>query len=42
MSAFDEDLFLGLMRIRGMECVSPGRYAEAFYCRKMSLAFPGE
>lgn len=30
---FSEDTFLGLMRLRGMECAS--RYAEAFYCRKI-------
>ncbi|MBM2821936.1 MAG: putative LmbE-like protein [Thermoleophilia bacterium] len=34
---FDEELFLGLMRIRGMEAQSPTRYAEAFICRKLSL-----
>ena len=34
---FDEELFLGLMRIRGMEAVSPTGYAEAFTCRKVSL-----
>ena len=34
---FDEDLFLGLMRVRGMEARSPTRYAEAFVCRKLSL-----
>jgi LmbE family N-acetylglucosaminyl deacetylase len=32
---FDEELFRGLMRIRGME--SATRYAEAFTCRKLSL-----
>ena len=32
---FSEDTFLGLMRLRGMECAS--RYAEAFYCRKFVL-----
>jgi LmbE family N-acetylglucosaminyl deacetylase len=32
---FSEDLFLGLMRIRGMECAAPTNYAEAFYCRKL-------
>jgi len=31
---FTEDLFLGLMRLRGMECNAPQGYAEAFYCRK--------
>jgi LmbE family N-acetylglucosaminyl deacetylase len=34
---FDEELFRSLMRIRGMECAS-GRYAEAFYSRKLVLA----
>jgi LmbE family N-acetylglucosaminyl deacetylase len=32
---FDRDTFLGLMRLRGMECVSPSAHAEAFYCRKV-------
>ncbi len=31
---FSEEVFLALMRLRGMECAS--RYAEAFYCRKIS------
>jgi LmbE family N-acetylglucosaminyl deacetylase len=34
---FDEQLFLGLMRVRGMEGRSPSGYAEAFICRKLSL-----
>jgi LmbE family N-acetylglucosaminyl deacetylase len=34
---FCEDLFLGLLRIRGMECASPSGFAEAFYCRKLML-----
>lgn len=34
---FTEDLFAGLMRLRGMECSSPSSYAEAFYCRKATL-----
>ena len=34
---FTEDLFLGLMRIRGVESSCPGKYAEAFYCRKIVL-----
>jgi LmbE family N-acetylglucosaminyl deacetylase len=34
---FDEELFLGLMRVRGMESASPTGYAEAFTCRKLSL-----
>jgi LmbE family N-acetylglucosaminyl deacetylase len=32
---FDEDTFLSLMRLRGMECASQTRYAEAFHCRKL-------
>jgi LmbE family N-acetylglucosaminyl deacetylase len=32
---FDEDTFLSLMRLRGMECNAPSGYAEAFYCRKL-------
>jgi len=34
---FQESTFLGLMRLRGMECNSPSGYAEAFYCRKLVL-----
>jgi hypothetical protein len=34
---FTEDLFLSMMRIRGMESNAPERYAEAFYCRKAVL-----
>jgi LmbE family N-acetylglucosaminyl deacetylase len=30
-----EDTFLALARLRGIECATPQRYAEAFYCRKM-------
>jgi LmbE family N-acetylglucosaminyl deacetylase len=35
---FDPEVFLGLMRLRGMESRSPSGYAEAFTCRKLSLA----
>jgi LmbE family N-acetylglucosaminyl deacetylase len=35
---FKEDLFSGLLRLRGMECNSPTSYAEAFYCRKAVLS----
>ena len=35
---FNEDLFSGLLRLRGMECNSPTPIAEAFYCRKAVLA----
>jgi len=34
---FTEDLFLGLMRLRGAECRSPTGYAEAFHGRKLLL-----
>jgi LmbE family N-acetylglucosaminyl deacetylase len=34
---FQEDTFLSLMRIRGMESNAPSGYAEAFYCRKLVL-----
>lgn len=32
---FADDLFLAVSRIRGMECDSPTRHAEAFYSRKI-------
>jgi LmbE family N-acetylglucosaminyl deacetylase len=35
---FDADTFRGLMRLRGMEANAPGRFAEAFTCRKLPLA----
>ena len=35
---FTEDLFLALMRLRGMECASPSGYAEGFYARKLVLS----
>src|ERR1700722_3487723 len=34
---FDEQLFSGLMRLRGMECNASSSYAEAFHCRKTVL-----
>jgi LmbE family N-acetylglucosaminyl deacetylase len=34
---FTEDLFLALMRLRGMEANSPTRYAEGFHCPKISV-----
>lgn len=34
---FDRDLFQGLMRLRGVECNSASRYAEAFHGRKLTL-----
>ncbi len=35
---FKEDLFSGLLRLRGMECNSQTSYAEAFYSRKAVVA----
>jgi LmbE family N-acetylglucosaminyl deacetylase len=32
---FTEDLFLGLLRLRGIESASPTQFAEGFYSRKM-------
>jgi LmbE family N-acetylglucosaminyl deacetylase len=34
---FSEETFLGLMRLRGMECRAPEGYAEAFQARKLIL-----
>jgi LmbE family N-acetylglucosaminyl deacetylase len=35
---FDPTTFLGLMRLRGMECRAASGYAEGFYARKTVLA----
>jgi LmbE family N-acetylglucosaminyl deacetylase len=35
---FADETFLGLMRLRGMECRAPDGYAEAFYARKTVLS----
>ncbi len=38
-----EDTFQAILRLRGVECAAPDRYAEAFYCRKLVLgAAPGQ
>jgi LmbE family N-acetylglucosaminyl deacetylase len=34
---FCRETFFALMRLRGVECVSSSGYAEAFYCRKITL-----
>jgi LmbE family N-acetylglucosaminyl deacetylase len=34
---FDEQTFLSILRLRGLEANAPSRYAEAFYCRKAVL-----
>jgi LmbE family N-acetylglucosaminyl deacetylase len=36
---FTRETFFALLRLRGMECASPTNYAEAFYCRKITLGF---
>jgi LmbE family N-acetylglucosaminyl deacetylase len=37
---FTEDLFLSLLRLRGMETPARTRYAEAFHCKKVVLGLP--
>ena len=32
---FTEETFLSILRLRGIESNAPGKYAEAFYCRKV-------
>jgi LmbE family N-acetylglucosaminyl deacetylase len=32
-----EDTFQAILRLRGVECAAPEKYAEAFYCRKLVL-----
>ena len=34
---FDAETFLGLARLRGMECRASERYAEAFFAHKLTL-----
>lgn len=34
---FDADLFRGHLRLRGVECNSPTRFAEAFHARKLII-----
>jgi len=39
---FSEDTFISLMRLRGIECASKTKYAEAFHARKLTFALaPG-
>jgi LmbE family N-acetylglucosaminyl deacetylase len=38
---FTDETFMGLMRLRGMECRAADGFAEAFYARKTVLAFSG-
>jgi len=37
---FDRETFLGLLRLRGMECRAPERHAEAFYIHKAVIGIP--
>jgi len=32
-----QDTFQAILRLRGVECAAPEKYAEAFYCRKLIL-----
>lgn len=34
---FDPEVFMGLARLRGMECRAPGGFAEAFHARKLAV-----
>lgn len=34
---FTKDTFMSILRLRGVESNSPGKYAEGFYCRKIIL-----
>lgn len=33
-----EDTFQAILRLRGVECAAPDKYAEAFHCRKLVFA----
>ena len=35
---FTEETFRAILRLRGVESNAPGKYAEAYYCRKIVLA----
>ena len=39
---FDDESFMALMRIRGVESNASTRYAEAFYCRKSVLSLKAD
>ena len=38
---FDAETFSGIARLRGMECLAPARYAEAFVLRKATIGLNG-
>lgn len=37
-----EDTFQAVLRLRGVECAAPERFAEAFHCRKLILGVSGK
>jgi LmbE family N-acetylglucosaminyl deacetylase len=39
---FDQEMFLSLLRLRGMECNASSKHAEAFYSRKAMLKFANQ
>lgn len=39
---FSQEMFLSLLRLRGMECNATSKHAEAFYCRKTVFALAGQ
>jgi hypothetical protein len=39
--AHADETFMGLLRLRGVECGAPTRYAEAFYGRKVIVGLTG-
>jgi LmbE family N-acetylglucosaminyl deacetylase len=36
---FDSETFMGLARLRGMECRAPENYAEALFARKLTMSW---
>ena len=36
-SWFTPETFMGLMRLRGIECNAPAGYAEGFHAKKLTL-----
>ena len=39
---FTQDTYWSLLRLRGVECHSPTRFAEAFHASKITLSLPAE
>ena len=38
---FTQDTFIAMLRLRGLECNAPDKYAEAFYSRKICYGTDG-